>query len=396
MSFFYSPNPSFGVSNDRVLDNLRVRQPNTFKLPPSSNIDPNFPVPSEGNNDPATNSTLRSKVAQAGSLVYSTKAIIAHESPTGCFDGRNHLYFSDGDQWIPLANCPTEETMDAPGGNINNVQLNDGNNNLMGSNKLSFDGATMTISTNENSDDGQIIISPNLSSVYTIDAGTIDAIHIGRISGLTNSKTGSIGIGSGAGLVDQNTYSVSIGYGAGQTSQNSNSIAIGYLAGNDTQQGSSISIGKCAGQTTQNSLSIAIGASAGNLNQSGSAIAIGLNAGGTNQSQRAIAIGVNAGVSGQGEDSIGIGKSSAAAQSAPFSINIGYEAGNAQNDGGIILNSEGYNGGLNNTTGVAGFFVNKENMIDETGCTNLNNIPTATIYSVGYDTNLQQFVLLKP
>ena len=27
-----------------------------------------------------------------------------------CFDNRNHLYFSDGDQWIPLANClPTSE-----------------------------------------------------------------------------------------------------------------------------------------------------------------------------------------------------------------------------------------------------------------------------------------------
>jgi hypothetical protein len=34
--------------------------------------------------------------------------------PDPCFDGRNHLYFSDGDQWIPLANClplPSDETV---------------------------------------------------------------------------------------------------------------------------------------------------------------------------------------------------------------------------------------------------------------------------------------------
>ena len=35
--------PNFSVSNDRVLDHLRVRQPNTFKLPPATKglIDPN-------------------------------------------------------------------------------------------------------------------------------------------------------------------------------------------------------------------------------------------------------------------------------------------------------------------------------------------------------------------
>ena len=106
--------PNFSVSNDRVLNHLRVQQPNTFKVPPATKnlIDPNVPVDPAadpivliGDNDPATNSTLRSGVAQAGALVYSTTPIIASETPTGCFDGRNHLYFSDGDQWIPLANC---------------------------------------------------------------------------------------------------------------------------------------------------------------------------------------------------------------------------------------------------------------------------------------------------
>jgi len=124
MSFFFgTPFPNFTVNNDRVLDNLRVRQPNTFKCPPATKdlINPNVIVevihhddkPDEyiygGSNNPATNATLRSGVAQAGALVYATEPILNKDAPNiatdGCFDGRNHLYFSDGDQWIPLANC---------------------------------------------------------------------------------------------------------------------------------------------------------------------------------------------------------------------------------------------------------------------------------------------------
>ena len=106
--------PNFSVNNDRVLDHLRVRQPNTFKLPPATKklIDPN--VENKGDNNPVTNSTLRSGVAQAGALVYCTTPILNPLWPAlptdGCFDNRNHLYFSDGDQWIPLANClPSSE-----------------------------------------------------------------------------------------------------------------------------------------------------------------------------------------------------------------------------------------------------------------------------------------------
>ena len=119
MSFFFgTPFPNFTVNNDRVLDNLRVRQPNTFKCPPATknlinpNIVPNpeHPDAQIGSNDPAANPTLRSGVAQAGALVYATEPILNSAGPgaapvDGCFDGRNHLYFSDGDQWIPLANC---------------------------------------------------------------------------------------------------------------------------------------------------------------------------------------------------------------------------------------------------------------------------------------------------
>ena len=103
--------PTFNVFNDRVLDNLRIRQPDTFKLPPSVTIDPNTLQGDElvGNNNPNTNPTLRSCIAQAGALVYATKPIVQGDPPSGCFDGRNHVYFSDGDQWIPLANCPTED-----------------------------------------------------------------------------------------------------------------------------------------------------------------------------------------------------------------------------------------------------------------------------------------------
>ena len=115
--FFGNPIPNFTVSNDRVLDNLRVRQPNTMMVPPATQvlIDPNAPSsldnpPLAGNNDPATNDSLRSGVAQAGALVYSTTPIANPLGPAplapvdGCFDNRNHLYFSDGKNWIPLAN----------------------------------------------------------------------------------------------------------------------------------------------------------------------------------------------------------------------------------------------------------------------------------------------------
>ena len=126
--FFGNPVPNFTVSNDRVLDNLRVRQPNTMMVPPATQvlIDPNSPSSLEdpvlpgtlvGNNDPATNASLRSGVAQAGAVVYSTTPIMNPLGPPdvdgktdvvpvdGCFDNRNHLYFSDGKNWIPLANC---------------------------------------------------------------------------------------------------------------------------------------------------------------------------------------------------------------------------------------------------------------------------------------------------
>ena len=112
--------PNFSVSNDRILDHLRVRQANTFKAPPATKIliNPNHEdvngLADWGDNSPVTNETLRSGVAQAGALVYSTTPILASAPPDPCFDGRNHLYFSDGDQWIPLANClplPSDEAV---------------------------------------------------------------------------------------------------------------------------------------------------------------------------------------------------------------------------------------------------------------------------------------------
>ena len=107
MDFHYRP-PSFGITKDKVLDNLRVDSPTTLKLPPIAQIDPNSPVPGIGNNDPDTNVTLRSKVPQAGAIAYCLKPVARGSPPDGCLDGRNHLYFSDGNNWIPLANCLAE------------------------------------------------------------------------------------------------------------------------------------------------------------------------------------------------------------------------------------------------------------------------------------------------
>ena len=125
MAHFGNLEPNFSVSKGRVLDHLRVRQPNTFKLPPAAKnlIDPNVENDEGelvGDNNPLTNSTLRSGVAQAGALVYCTTPIVKPLSPElpidGCFDNRNHLYFSDGDQWIPLANCLPSSTPSSGGG----------------------------------------------------------------------------------------------------------------------------------------------------------------------------------------------------------------------------------------------------------------------------------------
>ena len=122
--FFGTPFPNFSVNNDRVLDNLRVRQPNTFKCPPATKqlINPNHddekgkPLPLSGDNNPVTNATLRSGCAQAGALVYCTTPILNKDGDNpatdGCRDGRNHLYFSNGDTWIPLSNCLPEDAVD--------------------------------------------------------------------------------------------------------------------------------------------------------------------------------------------------------------------------------------------------------------------------------------------
>ena len=79
---------NFTVTQDRVLDHLRVRQPNTFKLPPATKnlIDPNVVNDDDklvGDNNPVTNSSLRSGVAQAGALVYCTTPII-NPPPGSC------------------------------------------------------------------------------------------------------------------------------------------------------------------------------------------------------------------------------------------------------------------------------------------------------------------------
>ncbi len=106
---FYPPRSS-STTKDKVWDNLRVE--NTLKLPPNDQINPNFPVPGMGNNDPVTNVTLRSTLPQAGAIVYCPKPIARGSSPDGCLDGKNHLYFSDGNHWIPLANCPSTPSDD--------------------------------------------------------------------------------------------------------------------------------------------------------------------------------------------------------------------------------------------------------------------------------------------
>ena len=51
--------------------------------------------------------------------------------------------------------------------------------------------------------EGNIFITPQINSTYTIPVSTEDSIHIGRKSGLTNAKSRSIGIGFEAGQETQ-------------------------------------------------------------------------------------------------------------------------------------------------------------------------------------------------
>ena len=106
MSFFLQDTANFSVQRDHVFDHVQNLQ--RMGLPMGSWIDPSL------GNDPAFNPTLRVNVQPKGSLVYCLEPAKLsdpdnHENPDGCFDGRNHVYFSDGDQWIPLGNCLPEQ-----------------------------------------------------------------------------------------------------------------------------------------------------------------------------------------------------------------------------------------------------------------------------------------------
>ena len=106
MSFFLQDTANFSVQRDHVFDHVQNLQ--RMGLPMGSWIDPSL------GNDPAFNPTLRVNVQPKGSLVYCLEPAKLsdpdnHENPDGCFDGRNHVYFSDGTQWIPLGNCLPEQ-----------------------------------------------------------------------------------------------------------------------------------------------------------------------------------------------------------------------------------------------------------------------------------------------
>lgn len=106
MSFFLQDTANFSVQRDHVFDHVQNLQ--RMGLPMGSWIDPSL------GNDPAFNPTLRVNVQPKGSLVYCLEPAKLsdpnnNENPDGCFDGRNHVYLSDGTQWIPLGNCLPEQ-----------------------------------------------------------------------------------------------------------------------------------------------------------------------------------------------------------------------------------------------------------------------------------------------
>ncbi len=113
-ALYGNPLPNFTVSKDRVVHNLRILNAETLRLPVAQKIqiDPNSPN-DVGNNNPADNETLRNVIPQAGALVYCDEKITQNKTKDPCFDGRNHLYFSDGENWIPLANCLPKNVHDS-------------------------------------------------------------------------------------------------------------------------------------------------------------------------------------------------------------------------------------------------------------------------------------------
>ncbi len=90
MSAFLPDRSNFSIQRDQTFDH--VQNLHRLGLPINTTI------------DPEDDDTRRVNVAPEGSIVYCKKAAEDH-CRDKCDDGLNHLYFSDGEQWIPLRNC---------------------------------------------------------------------------------------------------------------------------------------------------------------------------------------------------------------------------------------------------------------------------------------------------
>ena len=95
MSAFLPDGVNFSIQRDQTFDH--VQNLHRIGLPINTSI------------NPAEDDTRRINVPPEGSIVYCKKKA---ESDDNCDGGRNHLYFSDGDQWIPLRNCPVSPGCD--------------------------------------------------------------------------------------------------------------------------------------------------------------------------------------------------------------------------------------------------------------------------------------------
>ncbi len=103
-----APSFNFSVARDHIFDHIQNLK--RLGLPINTTIDP------EQGNDPDSNPTLQVDVRPQGTIVYALKPapVNSADPEDGCFDGRNHLYFSDGMKWIPLSNCPPDEKPEPP------------------------------------------------------------------------------------------------------------------------------------------------------------------------------------------------------------------------------------------------------------------------------------------
>jgi hypothetical protein len=285
---------------------------------------------------------------------------VQYNDGLGGFAGNSSFTFFQANSTLTVGNLVIPGTSDL--GDVSNVVITGGTANYV----LSTDGAgNLSWTAQSGGGNGNITVQDEGSNIVITDI--INFVGAGvTVSNVANIATITIPGGGGGG----NTSWANI---VNRTGANApESIAIGentadnpgynnVLIGANANAGyGGVSIGADAGNNNQGGSATAVGFAAGKNNQGAGATALGNPAGLFDQGPYAIAIGA-AGISSQGQSSIAIGNNAAIYQQGSNSIAIGFSSGagptstSPQATNSIVLNASG--GNLN--ANIANTFVVK-------------------------------------